>query len=106
MSSGMILVLVLFFLFLFTGFPVMFALGLPAIFWLFKTGLNPTMMATNMLGYLNSFTLLCLPGFMLVGRLMDTCGITDRLFTFVTALLGRFRGGMAYANAVTSALFA
>ena len=106
MSTGMILILALFFIFLFAGFPVMYALGLPAVFWLAYSGVNSTMVATNMLGYLNSFTLLCLPGFMLVGRLMDTCGITDRLFTFCTALLGRFRGGMAYANAVTSAMFA
>ena len=106
MSTGMSLVLILFFFFLLTGFPVMFALGLPAVFWLLHSHVPVTMMATNMLGYLDSFTLLCLPGFMLVGRLMDTCGITDRLFTFCTALLGKFRGGMAYANAVTSAMFA
>ena len=43
---------------------------------------------------------------MFVGRLMNTCGITDRLFQFATALVGRFRGGMAYSNAVTSMLFA
>lgn len=107
MSTGMLVIIVSFFVFLFLGFPCVFALGLPSLIWLaIKPGMPVTMLATNMLGYLNSYTLLCLPGFMFVGRLMNTCGITDRLFQFATALVGRFRGGMAYSNAVTSMLFA
>lgn len=107
MSSGMIIVVAVFLILLFAGFPCLFALGLPGIIWLLvNPGVPSSMLATNMMGYLNSFTLLCLPGFMFVGRLMNTCGITDRLFQFCTALVGRFRGGMAYSNAVTSMLFA
>lgn len=107
MSTGMIIVIVSFFVLLFLGFPVILALGVPGVIWIVYNGATPTtMLATNMMGYLNSFTLLCLPGFMFVGRLMNTCGITDRLFQFCTALVGRFRGGMAYSNAVTSMLFA
>ena len=59
-----------------------------------------------MMAYLNSFTLLCLPGFLFVGRLMTTCGVTDRLFNFAVALVGKFRGGLAYANCVASMMFA
>ena len=107
MSTGMIIVVVVFLILLFAGFPCLFALGLPGLVWLLiNPGVPSSMLATNMMGYLNSFTLLCLPGFMFVGRLMNTCGITDRLFQFCTALVGRFRGGMAYSNAVTSMLFA
>lgn len=107
MSTGMIIVIVTFFVLLFTGFPVVYALGLPSLVWLAITpNVQSIILPTNMLGYVSSFTLLCLPGFMLVGRLMETCGITDRLFNFCTALVGGFRGGMAYSNAVTSMVFA
>ena len=37
---------------------------------------------------------------------MNTCGVTDRLFNLSMALVGKFRGGMAYANCVASAMFA
>ena len=87
MSTGMIIVIVTFFVLLFTGFPVVYALGLPSLVWLAITpNVQSIILPTNMLGYVSSFTLLCLPGFMLVGRLMETCGITDRLFNFCTAL--------------------
>ena len=107
MSTGMTVVIVSFFIFLFLGFPVVYALGLPSVIWLLITpSAQAIILPTNMLGYVSSFTLLCLPGFMLVGRLMETCGITDRLFNFCTAIVGGFRGGMAYSNAVTSMVFA
>lgn len=107
MSVSMIMVIVTFLVLMLLGFPVLFALGIPGLVWL---GMNPkmpvTILSQNMMAYLNSFTLLCLPGFMLVGRLMNTCGVTDRLFNLSLALVGRFRGGMAYANCVASAMFA
>ena len=103
----MLVVIIIFFVLLFLGFPVLFALGIPTIVWLFLNPKMPvTILSQNMMSYLNSFTLLSLPAFMLVGRLMNTCGVTDRLFNFSLALVGRFRGGMAYANCVASALFA
>jgi tripartite ATP-independent transporter DctM subunit len=103
----MIIVLVLFFVFLFSGFPVLFALGLPCVIWLFMHPTMPdTIIAQNMMSYMTSFTLICLPGFLFVGRLMNTCGVTDKLFKLAIATVGRFRGGMAHANAFASMLFA
>ena len=107
MSSSMIIVIVLFLVLMLLGFPVLYALGLPCLVWLAMNDRMPvTILSQNMMAYLNSFTLLSLPGFMLVGRLMNTCGVTDRLFNLSMALVGRFRGGMAYANCVASAMFA
>ncbi|MDR2433758.1 MAG: TRAP transporter large permease [Treponema sp.] len=107
MSLSMMVVIILFFVFLFLGFPVLFSLGLPCIFWLFMNPRMPdTIIAQNMMSYMTSFTLICLPGFLFVGRLMNSCGVTDRLFKLSIATVGRFRGGMAHANAFCSALFA
>ena len=107
MTTNMIIMIVLFIVLMLLGFPVMFALGLPCVVWLLMNARMPaTILSQNMMSYLNSFTLLCLPGFMLVGRLMNTCGVTDKLFNFALAMVGRFKGGMAYANCIASALFA
>lgn len=107
MNTSMIIVIVLFLVLMMLGFPVLYALGLPCLVWLVMNEKMPvTILSQNMMSYLNSFTLLSLPGFMLVGRLMNTCGVTDRLFNLSMALVGRYRGGMAYANCVASAMFA
>lgn len=107
MSTSMTVVIVLFLFLMFSGVPVVFALGLPGIVWLLMNPSMPvTILANQMMAYLNSFTLLCLPAFLLVGRLMTTCGVTDRLFNFAVAVVGRFRGGLAYANCVASMMFA
>ena len=107
MSASMSVVIVSFLVLMLLGVPVVFALGIPGVIWLFmNTRMPVTILAQNMMTYLNSFTLLCLPGFLFVGRLMTTCGVTDRLFNLAVALVGKFRGGLAYANCVASMMFA
>jgi tripartite ATP-independent transporter DctM subunit len=107
MSGYMTMLIILFFIFLFSGVPVLFALGLPCVFWLFlHPALKITIIAQNMMLYMTSFTLIAMPGFLFVGRLMNYCGITDKLFRLSIATVGRFRGGMAHANCLASALFA
>lgn len=107
MSTSMLVVIVLFLILMLAGVPVVFALGLPGIVWLLmKPGMPVTILANQMMAYLNSFTLLCLPAFLFVGQLMTTCGVTDKLFNFAIAVVGRFRGGLAYANCVASMMFA
>jgi tripartite ATP-independent transporter DctM subunit len=47
---------------------------------------------------LNSFPLLAVPLFILVGVLANRLGIADRLYEFCLAALGRIRGNLAYVN--------
>src|SRR5690554_351816 len=65
-----------------------------------------TVASQNMMSQLLSFTLIAMPGFLFVGRMMNTSGVTDRLLRFSIAMVGRFRGGLAHANALASMLFA
>ena len=89
------------------GVPVAFALGIPCIGYLFLVpGLPVTVVAQNIMRHMLSFTLISMPGFLFVGRMMNTSGITDRLFKFAIAIVGRFRGGLAMANALASMMFA
>jgi len=53
-----------------------------------------------------SYVLISLPAFLLSGRMMNSSGVTTRLFDAALAICGRFRGGLAYANVVASMMFA
>lgn len=112
MSTTLTLVLflgILLFFFL-IGFRVSYALGLSA-FILMAIGIgmgsiNPAMLVSRMFRGINSFTLLCIPLFLLVGKVMNASRMTTYIFDFAEALFGRFRGGLAYVNVVASMIFA
>ena len=53
-----------------------------------------------------SFPLIAIPLFVLAGALMNTGGISRRLITFTSALVGFVRGGLAMVNVGVSLFFA
>ncbi|MBW1700145.1 MAG: TRAP transporter large permease [Deltaproteobacteria bacterium] len=68
---------------------------------------KPLLMLMQRMVYgIDSFTLLAVPLFILCGRLMNTAGITDRIFNFAQVLVGHIPGGLAHANVVASMIFA
>ncbi len=64
-----------------------------------------TMLAQRMYASATGFTLLAIPFFILAGLLMNTGGVTDRIFRFAHALVGHFTGGLAQVNVVGSLIF-
>ena len=54
----------------------------------------------------NSFTLMAIPFFLLAGNLMNTGGITKRIFKFCQTAVGWIPGGLAHANILASIVFA
>lgn len=108
MSISLWFIIITFLVLMFAGVPVAFSLGVPCILWglVVRGGIPITFVAQNIMGYMLSFTLISMPGFLLVGRLMNTCGVTDKLFKFAIAMVGRWRGGLAHANALASMMFA
>ncbi len=94
------------------GMPVGFAAGVSSLVgtaWLYGDIFDPrvaTMIARTALDKMNDFLLLAIPFFLLAGRLMNTGGITERLFGFVAVLARPMRGGLAHANVLASMLFA
>ena len=93
---------------LFLGFPVAFSLGIPTVFYFFLQGgfIPIEFMPHSMTNPLFNYVLVALPAFLLSGRMMNSTGVTDRLFDAAIALVGRFRGGLAHANIVASMMFA
>ncbi len=89
------------------GIPVMVSLGLTSIVMMYaKGGIKYATVIQQMIGGLNTFTLLAVPMFLLAGKLMNSSGTTDRLFDFAKKLVGWLPGGLAHVNIVSSIIFA
>lgn len=101
-----ILLFIVFFLLLFCGVHVAFALGISSVFYLLLADMSLVSVPQKMFAGINSFTLLCIPGFVLAGNLMNSGGITRRIIRFCNACLGHIRGGLGLANVGSSMVFA
>ena len=95
-----------FFVTLLVGIPVAFALGLASMVYCIGTGIPLIILPQKMYAGIDVFVLLCIPGFILAGNLMNAGGITRRIITLCNALLGHVRGGLGLANVAASMLFA
>lgn len=86
--------------------PIAIALFLSSLVYLINKGLNLTILPQTMIEGVNSETLLAVPLYILVGELMNTTGITNRVFNFALALMGHLRGGLGHVNVLASMIFA
>jgi tripartite ATP-independent transporter DctM subunit len=59
-----------------------------------------------MIGGIDSFPLLALPFFIMAGSLMNSAGITNRIYDFALAMVGWLKGGLGHVNVVGSVIFA
>lgn len=101
-----ILLFALFFIFLFIGIPVAFCLGLSSMVYLFLSEIPLVVIPQKMYAGLDTFTLLCIPGFVLAGNLMNRGGITTRIINCCNRFFGHIRGGLGLANIGSSMIFA
>lgn len=65
-----------------------------------------SMIAQRTLYGVNNFTLLAIPAFLLIGKLMNAAGISDRVFDVARTLVGHMKGGLGHVNVVASMIFA
>ena len=91
---------------LMAGVPVAFCLAISSALFFTITDMPLNMMAQRFFSGLDAFTLLCVPGFILAGNLMNSGGITTRIIGFCNKLVGHIRGGLGLANIVASMIFA
>ncbi|MBA7498431.1 Sialic acid TRAP transporter large permease protein SiaM [subsurface metagenome] len=100
---------ILLFLFL-IGMPVAFGMGIGAVILMIisqgSLDINFGIVAQRLLYGANSFILLSIPLFLLAGNLMNTGGITQRIFKFANVMVGHLRGGLGHVNIVASIIFA
>jgi tripartite ATP-independent transporter DctM subunit len=106
MSAAAYLMFLLFFLWSFLGMPIGHAMLASAIVYLFLTGQDIGLVASQSLnGLYGSFVLMAVPLFIFSAEIMNASKITDRLFEFANLLVGRFKGGLAHVNIVASVIF-
>lgn len=108
MTTTMIATLLLVGVFLalvFLRVPVVYAIGTSSLLVFFYLGINPMQMALRFVTNLNSYTLLAVPFFILMGELMGAGGVTETLIDFSRELVGWIRGGAAMVNVVASFFF-
>jgi tripartite ATP-independent transporter DctM subunit len=91
---------------LFAGPAIYAAMGLAGFAFLLLAGIPAIVLPQKVAMAANSFPLLAAPLFILMGNVMNSAGITHRIFDFASALVGWMRGGLAQANIVGSVIFA
>ena len=88
------------------GVPIGLCLCLSGIFYIYNTG-NPVLLqsfATQMFAGVDSYGLIAIPLFILIGEIMNSGGITRRLVDLSMAFVGSIKGGLAYVNILANML--
>lgn len=88
------------------GVPVAVSLSVSALVTGLMCGITPLVMVQQMYSMVNSYTLLAIPLFLLVGNIMEYGKITERLVGFASTLVGHIRGGLGQVNVVSNLIMA
>jgi tripartite ATP-independent transporter DctM subunit len=89
------------------GVPVAIALAGSSLLYVMVEGVQPHLVVLHrMIGGIDSFPLLAIPFFIMAGSLMNSSGITNRIYDFALALVGWLKGGLGHVNVVGSVIFA
>jgi tripartite ATP-independent transporter DctM subunit len=89
-----------------TGVPLAFSIGASTFVGALATHVPIQAVIQQMIRGVDSFVLLAVPAFLLAGNLMNTGGITTRLFGLADRVTGHIPGSLAHANVVASVIFA
>ncbi|HRK40125.1 MAG TPA: TRAP transporter large permease [Burkholderiaceae bacterium] len=99
----------LFFLFvMLLGVPIGVCLCLAGLVYIFATD-APVLLhsfPTQMFGGVDSYGLIAIPLFILIGEIMGSGGITRRLVDLAMGFVGSIRGGLAYVNILANMMLA
>jgi tripartite ATP-independent transporter DctM subunit len=86
--------------------PIAFSLGFSSFVYIAASDIPLSIIPERMFSGIDTFVILCVPGFILAGNLMNVGGITERIIKFCLALVGPVRGALALANVGASLVFA
>lgn len=106
MSVAMIVVIVVVLGACFLGLPLGYSFIAGSVIYLLMVGADPGSVATVIgSSFQMSYTLLAVPIFIFTAQVMNNSTISARIFEFAHAVTGRFRGGLAQVDVVTSLVF-
>src|SRR5438132_12131902 len=90
-----------------SGIPVAISMAGASLIYVMVTGNIPDYVVIHrMVGGLDSFPLLAVPFFIFAGNLMNSAGITNRIYNFALSLVGWLKGGLGHVNILGSVIFA
>ncbi len=102
-----VLVFIVLLILILLDLPIFISIGLTAV--LFFLGMGDmsslSMIPQRMFSGTTGYTLLAVPFFILAGNLMNTAGITNRIFRFAKALVGHIPGGLGHVSVVAEMIF-
>ncbi len=102
----MIVIAVALTLLLVIGLPISYSFALAGSFALWFTGEQQLNVISRLFNGVDTFVLMAAPFYILAGELMNRGGISERIIHFAQVLIGRVRGGTAYAAILASVMFA
>lgn len=85
--------------------PIGIAMIMVSMGYFYYSGLGLDFATQRMVDGLNSFPMLAVPLFILAAAILNSAGITNHLFGFARALVGRFTGGLGHVNVLASLFF-
>jgi tripartite ATP-independent transporter DctM subunit len=100
-----LMLFLLFFGLMILGVPIAYSLGTSSLVIILLEGLPLAIVAQKAYQSLDSFILLAVPFFLIVGTLMNSSKITERLLDLASAMFGKTRGALAKVNVVASMMF-
>ena len=90
-----------------SGVPIAIAMCIASLLYIWTSGTIPPLTVVHrMVGGVDSFPLLAVPFFIYAGNLMNSAGITNRIYNFALALVGWLKGGLGHVNVLGSVIFA
>ncbi len=104
MDSGLFL-FGLFFLLLMVNVPIVTAIGIPSLLFLWQFNLGIQVTAANIYANIAKFPLLAIPFFILAGFIMDRVGLSRGLVNLLSLLIGPIRGGLGLVTVAGCVLF-
>ncbi len=84
---------------------IAYAVGIASVACLLYLGIPLSNVCQQMVKGLNSFSLMAVPFFIVMGCLMGSGGISEKLIALANSLVGWMRGGLAMVNIVASYFF-
>jgi len=109
MNLPLIIFLLMFILTMLLRIPIALGMIMSSIYYFtFATGPGATigMAANQFLSSMNvSFILLAVPLYIFAANLMNTAAVTELIFRFANAFVGRWKGGVGHVNVINSLIF-
>ena len=106
MTAEFIIFITSFFALMAIGVPIAFCMGVSSLIYLTQADIaNVSVIFGRMAATLDNYLYTAVAFFILASTLMNTTGITQRIFDFADAMVGHLRGGLAQVNVFASIIF-